>query len=196
MIKYCLLFLLSFGCFAQKCVHKNLSKDFDFVTERSGSLSSVGDSTTVMVTVIKKEDGEQQPITLISGWLYDESFVACNAVRSYTTGINKDMDTMDNDFGDLVVADFNFDGLEDLAIKRAEGGNAGPVYNFYIQSKDGDFELNRFLTDHMMFFPFVIDPKKKRLTTLVHGNAYQMSEKIFELKGKKSWKEISHRLVP
>ena len=112
------------------------------------------------------------------------------------TDVNKDSENIDNDFGDLVVADFNFDGLEDFAVKRGEGGNAGPEYNFYLQSKDSEFELNRFLSDEMMYFPFVIDPKKKRLITLVHGNAYQMSEKIFELKGKKNWKVISHRLVP
>jgi hypothetical protein len=196
MIRYCILLLLSFPCFAQKCFHKNLSKDFDFVVERSGSSSLVGDSTMVTVTVVKKESSEQQPITIISGWLYDESFVACAAVRSYTTGVNKDAESLDNDFGDLVVADFNFDGFDDLAVKREEGGNAGPLYNFYLQSKDGEFELNRFLSNEMMYFPFVIDPKKKRLITLVHGNAYQMSEKIFELKGKKNWKVISHRLVP
>lgn len=196
MIKHCLFLLLSLSCFGQKCAHKNLSKDFDFTVERTRPDAASPDSSSVRVTVYKKEEGTQQEIDFATGWLYDESFVACGAVRSYITGVNKDAEYMDNDFGDLVVADFNFDGLDDLAVKREEGGNAGPLYNFYLQSKDGEFEPSRFLSDRMGYFPFIIDPKKKRLTTLVHGNAYQMSETIIELKGKKNWKIISHRLVP
>ena len=83
-----------------------------------------------------------------------------------------------------------------LAIKKAEGGDAGPLYFFYLQTGEGEFEIDDFLTDSMAYFPFVIDAKAKHLITLVYANDYQMNETVFELKGKKNWKEVSNRLVP
>lgn len=197
MIRFCLFLLFTVSCFGQKCVHKNLSKDFDILVEVTRFGDKPLDESQVNITIQKKSgDDKPQEIEFVSEFMYEESYMSCDAVMSHSTGVNKDLKVVDNDYGDLVVADLNFDGKEDLAIKREEGGNGGPLYFFYIQDKDGKFEIDDFLTESMAYFPFVIDAKNKHLTTLVYANDYQMNETVFELRGKKTWKEVSNRLVP
>lgn len=196
-MKNFLFLLFTVSCFGQQCVHKNLSKDFDISVAITRFGDKPLDETQVNITIQKKSgEGKAQEIEFVSESLFEESYTSCDAVMSHTTGVNKDLKVIDNDYGDIVVADLNFDSREDLAIKREEGGNGGPLYFFYLQNKDGLFETDDFLTDKVVYFPFVIDAKKKRLITLVHANDYQMNETVFELKGKKNWKEVSNRLVP
>lgn len=196
-MKIFLFLLFTVSCFGQQCVHKNLSKDFDITVAITRFGDKPLDEVQLNIT-IQKKSGEDRPqeIEFVSESMFEESFATCDAVMSRSTGVNKDLKVMDNDYGDLVIADLNFDGREDLAIKREEGGNGGPLYFFYLQTPEGKFEVDDFLNDSVTYFPFVIDAKKKQLITLVHANDYQMNETIFELKGKNNWKEVSNRLVP
>ena len=196
MIRFCLFLLCAIPCFGQKCVHKNLSKEFDISIEATRFSDKQMDETLVNIIIQKKSGDKPQEIEFISESLFEESYMSCDAVMSHTTGVNKDLKVVDNDYGDVIVADLNFDGREDLAVKREEGGNGGPLYFFYLQDEDGKFDIDDFLTESMAYFPFVIDAKNKHLTTLVYANDYQMNETVFELKGKKNWKEVSNRLVP
>lgn len=196
MIRISLFLLFAVPCFGQKCIHKNLSKDFDISVEVTRFSDKQMDETLVNIIIQKKSGDKPQEIEFVSESLFEESYMSCDAVMSHTTGVNKDLKVVDNDYGDIVVADLNFDGKEDLAIKKAEGGDAGPLYFFYLQTGEGEFEIDDFLTDSMAYFPFVIDAKAKHLITLVYANDYQMNETVFELKGKKNWKEVSNRLVP
>ncbi len=126
----------------------------------------------------------------------EKTFIDCKTVRSYSTGINKTSKAIDNDFGDLIIADFNFDNREDFAVKNDSGGNGGPTYNFYIQDKNKNFTIDKFLTTQMEFFPSKFITKSKRLVTYVHANAYQLSENIFEYNEKlKKWKYKESRLI-
>jgi len=196
-MKNFLFLLFTVSCLGQQCVHKNLSKDFDFSVQAMRLGNKPLDSCSVKITIHKKSgEGTAQEIEFLFKSLYEESYKSYDAVMSHTTGVNKDLKVMDNDYGDLVVADLNFDNREDLAIKREEGGNGGPLYFFYLQNEDGEFVRDSFLTNSMAYFPFVIDPKEKKLVTLVHANDYQMAETVYKLKGKRRWKEVSQRLVP
>ena len=68
------------------------------------------------------------------------------------------------EYDDLVVADFNFDGLEDVAIKRFESQNAVPKYIFFIQRPDcAGFEIDLFLTYEVAYLPDQIDCQNKML---------------------------------
>lgn len=42
---------------------------------------------------------------------------------------------------DFIIKDFNFDNLEDFAIVWDEGGNAGKLYEYYFQDKNGNFSI-------------------------------------------------------
>jgi hypothetical protein len=138
-----------------------------------------------------------QTVLITSNYLLGESsFVNCNNVRSYTTGLNQNAEVVDNDFGDIIVADFNFDKKEDFAVKREEGGNGGPLYNYYIQTSPTSFKLDKFLSEKMIWFPTTFDKSKKTLTTLVPGGAVSVYETTYKFDTLTNiWKEISQRII-
>jgi hypothetical protein len=185
--------------YGQTCLHTGLSKTFNFQTNiKRIKLDKEPDSCSISVRVmIKKTKKNVQSIHFSTNFLLgDSSFVCCNNTRSYTTGKNKNAEVVDNDYGDLIVADFNFDNKEDFAIKREEGGNGGPLYNYYIQMVDSTFKLDKYLSQTMIWFPSNIDKNKKTLTTVVHANAYQMSETTYKLDTlKNKWARVGHRLI-
>ena len=103
---------------------------------------------------------------------------------------------MDNDYGSLIVADFNFDGREDVAIKNDSGGNGGPLYNYYLQNAKGIFVIDDFLTNTVQFFPSEINSLKKYLVTTVHATATQLSETTYRLDtATGQWKKINQRFI-
>lgn len=179
------------------CTHTNLSRKYVFITSLKRIKGDAGFQTAIAsVKIIDKKTGKFiQILHTDSGFFFADAFSKCNHVRSYSTGINKLKVPEDNDFGDLVIADLNFDGKEDFALKKDSGGNGGPVYDFYMQAKDGKFYLDSFLTNQMEFFPD-IKKSKRTLVTLVHANAYQMGEQTYRLDSKtNTWKMIRHRFL-
>jgi len=195
-----LLLIIHFtlASYAQTCVHTSLSKKYDFkVNIRRMPKSEDRDSFIVTINIIDKlNKNEVQKIAFGSTDISSNVFSNCKSVRSYTTGVNKSKEAEDNDFGDLIVADLNFDSKEDLALKNDLGGNSGPTYNFYMQDGGGNFVLNSFLTKQMGFFPSQINKISKTLVTMVHANANQLGEHTYKLDSKTNkWKEIKHRLV-
>ncbi len=195
-----LLILITFdpNVLGQNCIHTKLSKKFDFKTEiqRIKIVGGYNDSCIITITIIDKfKKTEVQKITYSSTHLFKEVFLDCGFERSYITYQNIKSKDVDNDFGDLIVADFNFDDKEDFAIKGDAGGNGGPAYNFYIQ-KNGKFILDSFLTEQMMFFPTNINKHNKTLTTLVHANVYERGETTYKLDSEMNkWKKVRHRFV-
>jgi hypothetical protein len=155
------------------------------------------DSCSIQIAIISK--ATQQPIqtlALTSTYLFDSVFNKCSNVRSYITHTNTKIEALDNDYGDLIIADFNFDKLEDIAVKNDSGGNGGPSYTFFIQTRNGEFAIDKYLTEEMNYFPFEINTANKTLTTLVHANANEMSERTFKIdQTTYKWREIKKRFV-
>ena len=176
----------------QTCAHTDLSKSLLLKTQPTRLKRKDGfDSCRVHITVINKL--RRQTVfttTLASGFLFLEAYAQCNAARSYTTGTGQDADVKDYDYGDLVVADFNFDGKEDFAAKNDSGGNRGPTYNYYIQNSAGSFVLNKFLTEHMGHFPDRIE-KPTRTLILESDNGQWHFRTSYQLNTKTGqWREI------
>ena len=46
---------------------------------------------------------------------WGEEYRNCENVRSFSTGFTETLPIVDGDFSNLVIADFNFDMLDDLA---------------------------------------------------------------------------------
>jgi len=184
--------------FAQTCLHKSLSKEFNFkiILTKIKIPNEAIDSNSVKIIIINKKTTQKQEINYGANFLFGKTFEVCETVRSYSTGINKNTEIVDNEFGDLIIVDFNFDNREDFAIKNDSGGNGGPTYNFYIQNEKGKFIFDKYLTEKMEFFPTKFNPKNKELVTYVHANAYQLNEKTFEFNSKnKNWKVKKQRFV-
>jgi hypothetical protein len=189
MTKPYLLFLLVSivavdGTSAQRCEHTDLSRKYNYITstvKTKNAQSGQDEISAVHLQAITKVDKKRiQEIVVKPGrpdGLFDE-FTNCSAVRSYLTGKNKNTDAADNDYGDFIVVDFNFDGREDFAIKDDMGGNGGPNYEYYIQGRSGKFQLDSFLTTKMGYFP-EIDARRKRLITYVHADVGHYRETVF-----------------
>ncbi|OYU78845.1 MAG: hypothetical protein CFE23_16695 [Flavobacterium sp. BFFFF1] len=173
-------------------MHKNLSKSLDYQVSFERTKN---DSCIISVTVIKKDSNiSLQTVVIKSEFIFEKDFQDCAFTRSYTTHVNDDHNNADNQFEDFIVADFNFDGKEDFAVKRDSGGNGGSLYSYFIQNDNEKFELNDYLTNTMVYFPIIFNKKKLTLTTLVHANAYQRNRTIYKCDSKTTWKIVSEKL--
>lgn len=196
-----ILFFLSFifRLTGQTCFFTNLSDSFNFKVEliRHKDKGEYTSSCTVKLSIYRKSSNKiNQSITYESLVLFDKVFKNGGLVRSYQTGKNDSLLFMDNDFGDLIVADFNFDGLDDFAIIKDSGGNGGPVYYYYIQNSNSKFVCNKFLSDTMEFFPVKISKKDQTLETHVHIGVCSYSEMIYFYSYKtNTWTRKSHNII-
>lgn len=137
-------------------------------------------SNELQVSVIGKKNRKLiQNLNIELGFLPEEPYRMAENSRSYTTHFNENKQITDNDFGDFVVADFNFDNKEDFAVKSESGGNSGPIYAFYLSDRKGKFKRDAFLSDSIAWFPTVIDAKNKLLTKSVHAGAYGNMESSY-----------------
>lgn len=189
-----LILVQSYG---QKCEHSNLSKNYHFITslKRFGKNGGKMGFYDIEIEIISKSTKQKQIVLIRSELIFEKDYLNCNAVRSYSTNVNTSAKVQDNDYGDLIVADFNFDGNDDVAFKNDSGGNGGPLYSFYLQSSKGTFIEDKFLSETVQFFPNEINIKNKTIITLVHANAYQRSEDTYKLDKNGNWKQIKSRLV-
>lgn len=177
--------------------HTGLSKNFNFQSVIKRYQTDLTDSCIVSVTVSDKITNKTiYTVDFTTDFLLGDSSFMNNNVRSYITGENKDEEVYENDFGDIVVADFNFDKLEDFAVKREEGGNGGPLYNYYIQTLDTSFVLNKFLSDTMIWFPVYFNKSNRTLVTVVRADAFGNEETTYKLNtGTGNWAETQRRYI-
>lgn len=170
--------------FAQRCRYNDLSKKYNYVVTAVKMKDADAEQTRVKkisLQIIAKADKKQiQRITITPEYLFQSAFQSCSAARSYITGKNKNAEANDNDYGDFIAADFNFDNREDFAVKRDSGGNGGAFYEYYIQDKRGTFKKDAFLTDQIGYFPGTIDARRKRLITYIHANVAGYNENIYK----------------
>lgn len=179
-------------------IHTELSKNFSVQTTRTDSFISQNEVHSQVIVTVLSNTGRDTLLstTFRSESLFSDAFVDCNAVRSYSTGHQQYKDAPDNDFGDIVVADLNFDGTDDIAIKRDSGGNSGPTYNYYL-SKDGQLLFDEYLSHVMEFFPDEIAPSNRTLVTQVHLSALEESRMTYLLNEEgNTWERIDHSIVP
>ncbi|WP_116787357.1 XAC2610-related protein [Flavobacterium psychrotrophum] len=169
---FSLLFISLFSILVhgQDCTYSKISKQYNFKVHIK-SVPQKGDADSVFVSVRIFNKGEMllQKIEFSSN-LFLLPLTDCNDYRSYTTGVNKNRKVLDWDYGDIITADFNFDGLEDIAVKREQGGNSGPKYYFYVNTKDGVFKRDKFLSG-IGYFPAEFVAIQKKLIFRIRANS-------------------------
>ena len=168
-MKIGLITLMAFlvnASFAQTCIHTGLSKNFDFkITKRI--INADSNKVTILIQIYYKNDHRLvQSIRYTSYDLYTEDFKHVSHDCSFITGKNKNAGVADGNYGDIVVADFNFDGREDFAVKKFEPADTGPTYYFYLQTDKG-FKQDDFLSDSVDYIPAVLNVKRHTLVTAV-----------------------------
>ncbi len=182
-----------------QCEQTNLSNQFDIAInlKRYSDTTEHRDSCVLKVFIKDKPTQKVVDSVLITSLFYfDDTFANCDSVMSFTTKFNSKRQVVDNYFGDIVVADLNFDSRDDIAIINDYGGNGGTFYSYFMQGDDKTFTLDSFLTDSVTYFPSVIDKTKQRLITYVHAGACCVGEQIYKYdKSKKAWRLTRHKIL-
>ncbi|RYU92968.1 XAC2610-related protein [Emticicia agri] len=181
-----------------ECDYKNLSKEFDLkLFFNRYKTTTVNDSCIVRLIISDKIDHHViDTLLLTSIYYYDNVFKDCNHVLSYSTKVDFKGVGDDNDYGNIVIADLNFDNKEDIAVINDSGGNGGVFYNYYLQENQ-KFVLDKYLTDSMTYFPTKINKANRTLITYVHANAYQLAEHVYYFNNKtNNWIEKSQKFIP
>lgn len=179
------LFFIVFGnaSIAQTCLHKNLSVSYDYriTANKTKDEDDILKVKEIIVEVLNKSSNKiQQRIIIIPDEFSLGEFSDCKFTRSYITGINKKGEAIDGDYGDFIVADFNFDGKEDFAVKIGQGASNGSHYKFLTKRKNGTFKNDIFLSESVVNFPDSIDPKTKTLSTFIHANVNGYNENVYK----------------
>jgi hypothetical protein len=183
LLSLLILIVWAHDAFSQQCGYSDLSRKYNYVVSTAKTKNADDGQARVSqikLQIISKANKRQmQDLTVKPSYLYRNAFSECSAVLSYVTGKNKSAEVEDNDFGDLIVADLNFDGLEDFAVKSDSGGNGGPLYTYFTQNRAGKFREDSYLTERVGYFPATIDARRRVLVTYVHADVSGYNESIF-----------------
>lgn len=164
-------------------VYKSNDEYFCGKTKRIIEISNKEDSIIQIIYVDKMD----QPNYLYFSCKNEPKY------RSQITGKNFKKRVVDDYFGELVIADLNFDGLEDFATPIDYGCDNGSHQAFYIQDENGSFTLNIYLTDSVIWFPQEINVKKKTFKTITNAGSFGVCYKtfLFDTTSQK-WKLFDH----
>ena len=181
---------------------KDLSKVYNYkIIDRYYCNNSLNyyDSILRVIKVYNKKDSLIQriyPNLQMTPWYYYEDKLPLRLSRSFVTGKNANYDDADNYDGEIVIADLNFDGLEDLATPVNSGADNGPHYAFYIQNKNKRFEYNSYLTEHVMWFPEKINDSLMTFTSTVPCTVIGLWYQTFKYDTTmKKWSRIKNYIV-
>lgn len=181
------------------CNKTNLSNQFDLLInfKRFSKSHELHDSCTLSILIKdKNSDRTLDSISMNSLFYFGDIFFNCDSMTSYSTKFNSNRQVVDNYFGDIVVADLNFDNKDDIAVINDSGGNGGPFYSYFIQTNNRTFSLDKFLTDSVIYFPNKIDKSTREIVTLVHAGACCVGKHIYHLdKTTNCWRETSHKIL-
>ena len=181
------------------CDQTKLSNQFDISIDFKRYVDTIEIEQSCFLKVYIKDKLSKSMIdsfSITSPFYYSFMFLSCDSMTSYSTKFKSSRKGMDNYYGDIVVADLNFDGYDDIAVVNDGGGNAGPLYSYYLQNNNKKFTKDIFLTDTMEFFPSEINSKEYSLTTYVHSGACSIREHIYKLDKKGNiWTQISNTLI-
>ncbi len=157
------------------------------------------DSCFRSIYIYNKNDSLIQkiiPNIWIIPWYFNDEESDTNLSKSYITGKNKEIRGIDNYCGEIVVADLNFDGLEDFATPIGMGCDNGSHYAFYIQNKQNKFKLNNYLTENVIWFPDEINDSLKTFTNAVPCTVIGLNFTTYKYYPKtQKWKCIKDYLI-
>jgi hypothetical protein len=175
-----------------QCKIKNLSKIYDF--KISGTDFENKDKNTnpliAEISIIQKSDPTKiQKIRFEpSSWVMFTD-VPCDAI-SYFKNEKNIKESIDNHHN-FIIADYNFDGLEDFAYIWDTGGNGGALYSFYFQDNKGDFlEAEDFPMQNGPF-PTELNTISKTITISGPIGCCKINKTVYQLGKNNKWKMIS-----
>lgn len=177
----------------------DLSNEFDVhVNFRRYFFKSINREDSCIAEVLlqdKHSKATLDELSITSRFYLDDAFKNLKNVRSYSTKTNTDKQAVDNYYGDIIIADLNFDNKDDVIIINDAGGNGGTFYSYFLQNDNRKFILNSYLTDSMTYFPKKINSGNKTLTTYVHAGTCGLGEHIYKWDLPNKYTQLSHKII-
>ena len=178
------------------CNQTDLSPQYDYTIFVKRNVNEEIDELLVQIRNKTTKEILEKNISLVDidgvkNYYYKSTFTNCNLVRSFLTGHNINKRPYDLDEGDFIVGDFNFDNIEDFAIKIDSGNNSGPSYGFYIKQGIG-YKLDRFLTKEVRFLPEELNNVNNTITTNIIIGCCSTRERVYQyISRNKRWVILS-----
>ena len=196
-IKYILFALfisLTQFSFAQDCNYAGLSTEYIFRVK--ATTPSKGYDKDIHVDILRKSDKSLvQKVVVKDASIFDHCFKDCNAVKSFSTDLNKNKDfyrrgvTTPAYSGDFIVADFDFDGREDFAVISSQG-SCCTNYKFFRQNEHKLFVEDEYLDQELTSLPD-IDIVKKNISLTddyIQNKVHHINKTMYTYDGeKKKW---------
>lgn len=99
-------------------------------------------------------------------------------------------------YDDLIISDFNFDGISDFAIINDQGNNSGPLYAFFIQTPNQTFIKDDYLTNEIGFLPTEINNSERTLTVKNIVGCCKKRIQVIKLENNGSWNQVQNDVTP
>lgn len=166
--------------------YTNLSSQFDF-----------------RLTVFNNDANPEPSVSVLRIYLKNREFIQkievanqlmgpleLTEVSSFETNVNHNLKGVDNMYGTLIVEDFNFDGLYDIALMDGCAVNGNSRYHYFLQSADSVFRLDSFLTKEVQTFPAKRNELKKELICSAIGYNFCKETTVQYSDSLGRWKKI------
>ena len=154
-----------------KCTFTHISQVYDYTIIHNDVLNADGvlemlDAEVLITSKKDKKIIQRINYNYAKGGGPRSSFTFNCLSRSFITGFNKNAPNVDGDWGDIIVADFNFDGKEDFAIRKSASPMDAPIepVDFYIQNDKGQFIKDSYLSSEFDVFPDKIDARNHTIS--------------------------------
>lgn len=182
-----------------QCEQQNLSRQFDVAVGFVRLTDSIEQQDSCIVQLLirdKTSHSVLDSLTLSSTFYDDDVFAGCDNARSYTTGHGTQQQVYNGYQGDIIVADLNFDHLDDIAVISDVGFTGNALYHYYIQTTNRQFVPETFLTDSVAYFPEKIDAIRQQLVTRVPAGVCCLGVHTYQLgNANRQWKQIAFETI-
>ena len=159
------------------CGHENLSDKFSFYVYSANDDEE--NPKVVNIVIQNKETSAKQELEHELNYISNLDLI-CKGISYFNK--NKEIDEGLESFHGFIVADYNFDKLEDFAILYDTGGNGGPWFSYYLQNENGYFYLpDSFPLNPSSYFPVEINAENKTLKLQHPAGATKISTTVFQL---------------
>lgn len=156
----------------KSCEINNASKEYKFMIEAAqfSNDKEQKNLTSAWIIVTNKRNNKKQEIYFEPNSWIEYSDLPCDK---------------------FIINDFNFDGLEDFAFVWDNGGNAGQLYEYYIQDKNGSFApIDSFPLQHGVLAED-INSKDKTITTKKPVGCCNINITQYKYNSDGTWKTTS-----
>lgn len=168
--------------------YTNLSNAFNFRLTVYNNDATPHPTGTVL-KVYKKSGELIQKMELANELMFP---LDLKEVYSFETRVNlPSLTGQDNLYGTMIIEDFNFDQLYDIALMGGCAVNGNAWYRFYIQSIDSTFKENDFLGQVLSTYPVYRNVREKKLSSNHFSFLSNQITTVQYNDSLKKWKKIS-----